>query len=95
MYMSLITGRNTPDFAKDTVYRFMKMVQINWIRFTTILSSRIIKNAIFPFDSRERANVLIINGSVFERNHSKKADSLPKSMTMQSISAALDFEYLP
>ena len=25
MYMSLLTGRNTPDFAKDTVYRFMKM----------------------------------------------------------------------
>ena len=26
MYMNLITGRNTPDFAKDTVYRFMKMI---------------------------------------------------------------------
>ena len=38
MYMNLITGRNTPDFAKDTMYRFMKMVQINWICFTTILS---------------------------------------------------------
>ena len=33
MYMSLITGRNTPGFAKDTVYRFMKMLQINSIRF--------------------------------------------------------------
>ena len=33
MYMNLITRRNTPDFAKDTVYRFMKMIQINWIRF--------------------------------------------------------------
>ena len=38
MYMSLITGRNTPGFAKDTVYRFMKMLQINWIRFTTLLA---------------------------------------------------------
>ncbi|MEG2013311.1 MAG: hypothetical protein RR063_08920 [Anaerovoracaceae bacterium] len=26
MYMNLLTGRNTPDFAKDTVYRFMKMI---------------------------------------------------------------------
>ncbi len=51
MYMDPITGRNTPAFAKVTVYRFMKMVQINWIRFTTILASRIIKNAIFPLDS--------------------------------------------
>lgn len=53
MYMSLITGRNTPGFAKDSVYRFMKMIQINWIRFTTILSSRIIKDAIIPLDSKE------------------------------------------
>ena len=30
------------EIAKDTVYRFMKMVQINWMRFTTILASRIL-----------------------------------------------------
>ena len=41
MYMSLITGRNTPGFAKDTVYRFIKIIQINWIRFTTLSASRI------------------------------------------------------
>ena len=29
MYMNLITDRNTPAFAKDTVCRFMKMTQIN------------------------------------------------------------------
>ena len=74
MYMSLLTGRNTPDFAKDTVYRFMKMVQINWIRFTTILASRIIKDAILPLDSEERVNVLIIDDSMFERNRSKKVE---------------------
>lgn len=34
--------KGTPNFAKDTVYRFMKMVQINWMRFTTILTSRIL-----------------------------------------------------
>ena len=74
MYMNLITGRNTPDFAKDTVYRFMKMIQINWIRFTTILSGRIIKDAILPLDSEDRANVLIIDDSMFERNRSKKVE---------------------
>ena len=70
MYMSLLTEKNTPDFAKDTVYRFMKMVQINWMRFTTILASRIINNAILPLDSEDRANVLIIDDSMFERNRS-------------------------
>ena len=78
MYMDLITGRNTPAFAKDTIYRFMKMVQINWIRFTTVLSSRIIKDAVLPLDSKERANVLILDDSMFERNRSKKVELLAK-----------------
>lgn len=78
MYMNLLTGRNTPDFAKDTVYRFMKMIQINWIRFTTILSSRIIKEAIVPLNSKDRANVLIIDDSMFERTRSKKVELLAK-----------------
>lgn len=78
MYMNLITGRNTPNFAKDTVYRFMKMIQINWIRFTTILASRIIMDAVLPLDSEERVNVLIIDDSMFERNRSKKVELLAK-----------------
>ena len=78
MYMNLLTGRDTPDFAKDTVYRFMKMVKINWIRFTTILSSRIIKEAIVPLDSEERTNVLILDDSMYERNRSKKVELLAK-----------------
>ena len=78
MYMDLITSRNTPSFAKDTVYRFMKMAQINWIRFTTLLSSQIIKDAVLPLDSKERANVLILDDSMFERNRSKKVELLAK-----------------
>ena len=62
--MNLLSGRNTPAFRKDTVYRFMKMTQINWIRFTTVLSSRIIKDAIVPLDSEDRANVLIVDDSM-------------------------------
>ena len=78
MYMSLLTGKNTPNFAKDTVYRFMKMVQINWMRFTTILASRIINTAILPLNSEERVNVLIIDDSMFERKRSKKVELLAK-----------------
>lgn len=78
MYMNLVTGRHTPDFAKDTVYRFMKMIQINWIRFISILSARIIKDVIVPLNSKERANFLIIDDSMFERNRSKKVELLAK-----------------
>ena len=77
--MSLITAKNSPGFAKDTVYRFMKSIQINWIHFTTLLASRIIKDAIVPLDSEDRANVLIIDDSMFERNRSKKVELLAKA----------------
>ena len=85
MYMNLLTGKNAPSFAKDTVYRFMKSVQINWIRFTTILAARIIKNAIVPLDSEERVNVLTIDDSMFERCRSKKVELLAKVYTTQSM----------
>lgn len=78
MYMNMLTGRNTPSFAKDTVYRFMKMIHINWIRFTTILCFRIIKDAILPLNNKDRVNVLIIDDSMFERNRSKKVELLTK-----------------
>lgn len=78
MYMNLLTGRNAPGFAKDTVYRFMKMVQTNWMHFTTILASRIIKDAVLPLDSADRVNVLIIDDSMFERSRSKKVELLAK-----------------
>ena len=80
MYMSLITGKNAPSFAKDTVYRFMRMLQINWIRFTTILASRIITNAVVPLDSEKRINVLVltIDDSMIERNRSKKVELLAR-----------------
>ena len=78
MYMNLLIGKDSPDFAKDTVYRFMKMLQINWIRFTTVLSSRIIRDAIAPLDSADRVNVLIIDDSMLERNRSKKVELLAK-----------------
>ena len=74
MYMSLITGKNAPSFAKDTVYRFMKMTQINWIRFTTILAARIIQDAIVPLDSEERVNVLTLDEDEIIRTYGKRWD---------------------
>lgn len=89
--MNLITYHNTPAFAKDTVYHFVKMIQINWIRFTTILSSKIIRDAIIPPDSEDRANVLIIDDSMFERNRFKKGELLAKVYDPQNINIVLDF----
>jgi len=79
MYMNLLSGRNAPSFAKDTVYRFMRSTQINWIRFTTILASRIIKDAVVPLNDAYRENVFCIDDSMFERNRSKKVELLAKT----------------
>jgi hypothetical protein len=76
--MNLLTGKNVPAFAKDTAYRFMRMAHINWMRFTTILSSRIIKDAVAPLTSDDRVNALVIDDSVFDRNRSKKVELLAK-----------------
>ena len=46
--------------------------------FSNFLSSRIIKDAIIPLDSEDRANVLIIDDSMFERNRPKKVELLAK-----------------
>lgn len=79
MYLDQITGSNELKFAKDTVYRFMNMIQIHWIRFTTTLASRIIKDSIIPLNSKDRVNVLIIDDSLFERNRSKKVELLART----------------
>ena len=55
------------------------MIQVNWTRFTTLLASRIIRDAIAPLDSKDRANVLIIDDSVFERSYSRKVELLAKA----------------
>lgn len=78
MYMDILTGRNAPSFGKDTVYRFMRMAHINWLRFTTLLSAGIIRKAIAPLDSEDRVKVLTVDDSLFERNRSKKVELLSR-----------------
>lgn len=79
LYMSLITERHTPTFAKDTLYRFTKSAQTRWIRFTTLVASRIICNAIVPLNKEDRVNVLIVDDSLVERNRSQKVELLAKT----------------
>ena len=65
-------------FAKDTVYRFKNSCHINWLRFTTLLSSAIIKTVIEPLSSPDRKNAFIIDDSIFERNRSKCVELLAR-----------------
>lgn len=78
MYMNMLTGKHNESFAKDTVYRFLNSTSINWISFTSLLSSKIATSTITQLTDENRVNVLIIDDTMFERNSSKKVELLSK-----------------
>ena len=76
MNMDMESGRKGCNFCLDTVYRLKNSHKINWQRFTTLLSARIIKDSIQPLNSEERRDAFIIDGTIFERGRSKQVELL-------------------
>ncbi len=66
-------------FSKDTVYRFLNSVKINWTNFLLILSFRVTEK-IIPLTSEDRINTLSLDDSIFKRNRSKKVELLSTVM---------------
>ncbi len=54
-------------FSKNTFYRFLNDPRINWLRFTTLLALAVIRNFFKPLTSYDRADVFIIDDSLYER----------------------------
>lgn len=71
-------SEKSPDFGKDTVYRFKNADYINWKKFTTLLSGQIIRDTIAPTISTDRKCAFIIDDSVYGRNGSKHVELLAK-----------------
>lgn len=78
MYMQWKTGIFDGSFCKNTVYRFLNNAKINWSRFTTLLSSRIINDFMKPLTDESRKDVFIIDDSLFDRSRSNKTELLAK-----------------
>jgi hypothetical protein len=78
MYMQRKTGILDASFCKNTVYRFLNNAKINWSRFTTLLSSRIINDFMKPLTEERRKDVFIIDDRLFDRSRSKKTELLAK-----------------
>ena len=78
MYMQRKTGTFDGSFCKNTIYRFLNNAKINWFRFTTLLSSRIINDFMKPLTGENRKDVFIIDDSLFDRSRSKKTELLAK-----------------
>ena len=78
MYMQRKTGIFDGSFCKNTVYRFLNNAKINWFRFTTLLSSRIINDFMKLLTDKSRKDVFIIDDSLFDRSRSRKTEPLTK-----------------
>ena len=78
MYMQQKTSIYDAGFCKHTVYRFLNSTKTNWLRFTTILSTRIINRFMKPLTSDDRKDVFIIDDSLFDRSRSSKTELLAK-----------------
>ena len=74
MYMQRKTDVFDGSFCKNTVYRFLNNSRINWLRFTTLLSARIINVFMNPLTDEKRKDVFIIDDSLFDRSRSKKTE---------------------
>ena len=78
MYMQKKTGTFAAGFSKNTVYRFLNSTKTNWLRFSTLLSARIINGFMKPLTDGNRKDVFIIDDSLFDRSRSKKTELLAR-----------------
>ncbi|MCD8338577.1 MAG: transposase, partial [Lachnospiraceae bacterium] len=72
------TGVSECSFSKNTMYRFLNNARINWQRFVTLLSAKIIVDFMKPLTDEERKDVFIVDDSLFDRSRSKKTELLAK-----------------
>lgn len=73
MYMQQKTGSFRETFSKNTFYRFLNNPNINWLRFTTLLSKKV-ADVVEPLTSDNRVNAFVVDDSLFERTSCKKTE---------------------
>ena len=73
MYMQMKTNSFRESFSKNTFYRFLVSAKTNWLRFTTLLSKKVI-DSLEPLTSNDRVNAFIVDDSLFERTSCKKTE---------------------
>ena len=76
MYMNYQTKSDEPKFGKDTVYRFLNCMYINWQTFLLRLSKNVIQTHLINLTSEDRMNAIIVDDSFYGRTRSKKVELL-------------------
>ena len=74
MYMQMRTGRWTEGFSKNTYYRFLNSMKVNWEKFCLMLSETIIRQSIEPLTGGDRKRVFIIDDTLYRRYGYKKTE---------------------
>ena len=73
MYMQMKTKSFRESFSKNIFYRFLDSAKTNWLRFTILLSKKVI-DSLEPLTSDDRINAFIVDDSLFERTSCKKTE---------------------
>ena len=73
-YMQNRIGSFREHFSKNTYYRFFQNAHANWLRFTTLLSERIVNRYLRPLTSDDRDDCFIIDDSLYERAGCKRTE---------------------
>ena len=74
MYMQKKTGSFKEDFSKNAYYRFFRNAHADWLRFTTLLSEKIINGHLRDLTSEDRVDCFVVDDSLYERIGYKKTE---------------------
>ena len=78
LWRYLDSDAGSAPFQKDAAHRFLNDCCYNWRRFLLLLNSQIIRTRIVPLTDEKRANVFIIDDSLFSRSRSKAVELLAR-----------------
>ena len=78
MYMQLQTNSFKEDFSKNTVYRFLNSTRTNWLRFTTLLSERVVNHFMRTLTDDTRDDVFIIDDTLYTKSGYKRSELVSK-----------------
>ena len=66
------------EVSKDTVYRFLNSVNVNWRKFLHLLCAGVLNKKILPLTSIDTPKVFIVDDSLYNRNRSKNVELLAR-----------------
>ena len=93
-YMQQKLGNVRENFSKNTYYRFIMSPRTNWLRFTTLLSERIINRHIRPLTSESRDDCFVIDDSLYERAGYKRTELASRVFDHVSMRYKAGFQLL-